>query len=366
MSNRIRSTVPGLAVALAVAALAPALAPVAADEGRIPIWTRTVIAQDGKYVVTRDLPPGGGPAIEIAPGVEHVDIDVNGFTLSGDPGGGPVILAPGFHRSVTIRNGEIRAQGPPGAGIDLSEVEKVVLEDLKVVDAQDAGILLRDVANFALRRNIVVAANLDGIVVDNSGAGTVAHGSIEDNVVRDCGAGITVLVGASVGVANNRVEATFSGSGILLENVASALLTSNTVKDTADMGIFLAGVTASKIHNNLIHRAGVDGIYVDGACGDNLFLDNVSSGNNGNGLVVEGKQNQFDRNVINTNGLGGIYLRVGASGNTFGRNTVRGNGALPGVCVNPATACLAPDYCEDNAAPSGNVSFNDNFAPVGC
>ena len=55
-------------------------------EGRIPVFLDgTIIGADGRYIVTRNIVSGGaGPVITIA--ASNVDLDLNGFTLTGAAG----------------------------------------------------------------------------------------------------------------------------------------------------------------------------------------------------------------------------------------------------------------------------------------
>ena len=106
--------------------------PAVAEEGRRPIFERTVITEPGKYILTRDIPQGSGVAIEVASGVDHVDIDLNGFAVYGNPVGGPgtySITANTVGSNVTIHNGHINAPG--GFGVYV-RAEKALLQDIQV------------------------------------------------------------------------------------------------------------------------------------------------------------------------------------------------------------------------------------------
>lgn len=162
MSRRVLRLTGALAALTLLVTALPALA----AEGRSPVWTPTILgpgSTPGKYVVTRDIttPAGGGTTIAIfgGPGFEEIDIDLNGFTIFGDPGGGvPVIELAGM-RSVTIRNGSLRPLGPGTFGVRATSVQKLIIEDVKTLDG-DFGFFLEEVPNFALRRNIIVASTL--------------------------------------------------------------------------------------------------------------------------------------------------------------------------------------------------------------
>lgn len=342
--------------------------PVIAGEGRIPIWNRTVIMASGKYIVTREIPPGPGPAIDILPPAEHVDIDLNGFTLFGDAAGLVVIQAIGAFRSITIRNGEVRSQGPPGDAILIDTAERVVLEDLKIIDAGGAAIHLISVPDFLVRDNLVTGPNVDGILVDGVAAATPVTGTIAGNVFDDLpgGNGIVVWNGSSVAVRNNRVEGAFA-SGIFLDQCEACLITENTIQEVGSHGIEASNVRVSKFYNNAVVRAAMEGLALFGGSDDNLVLNNVIGASGRNGILCDGSRNQIDQNVINGNGTSGTGHGIwfspasGAVGpNTYGRNSVLGNPGAIGVCA--ASVCAPPEVCDD----TGNSSFGDNFGPGPC
>jgi hypothetical protein len=373
-----------LFAALAIAVVTPH---VRAAEGRIPLWTQVGLgpgSTPGKYIVTRDIfavAGSGLPAISIAggPGFEEIDIDLNGFTVYGDPGGAPVISATGLV-SLTIRNGSVRHFAPAGNGIEVFAVEKAVIEDTKVSGGV-AGIFLSEVPSFAVRRNVVRLTSSDGIfaVGPPPFAGTLAiSGVIEDNQVYDAGSsGIGVVsVFSSVTIRGNEVESP-GGSGILVSGVppgpgvfvGSLIVAENTVQEAGGDGIFIRAVRKGKVYNNTVYASGGNGIALVPTTGF-LVLDNVSGGNGASGLVVDGAQNHIDRNVLTGNALSGLWFGFASFDNTYGRNTARANGAPAGACAAaPIATCPAPwgpggtfppDFCNDGP---GNTSFCDNHMP---
>ncbi len=349
--------------------------PALAAEGRIPVWQpNTVIGpgQEGQYILTRNIFAAPGlPAIDILPGTQAVEIDLNGFTIYGSD----------FHAinamncdSVVVRNGTI--MGPNNAdGIFAQECRKFVVEDVKIewvdVAAGLNGIDLVEVPVFALRRNIIFGAGQEGIFVDGSlgPARTFVEGSIEDNLIRECGRGIRLQDGSSVGIINNRIELTMQGDGIFTSpgptgfvGCLACLVKNNTIQEAAASGMWLSHFEASKVYNNVVTFSGQEGIYFDILSQDNLILDNVSSQTGANGMLVDSPTNHIERNVLNTNGTGGalpafgLFLR--AAGNTYRGNTAQGNPGPPGGCPGaPAT----PDFCDGTGG--ANNSPIDNFMP---
>ncbi len=359
-----------VAFGLVVSAL-PALA----AEGRIPVWQpNTVIGpgQEGQYILTRNIVAGPGlPAIDILPGTQAVEIDLNGFTIYGADFN--VIQAMNCD-SVVVRNGTI--MGPDNAdGIFGQECRKFVVEDVKIewIDAAlgNNGINLAEVPNFALRRNIIYGAGQEGIFVDGSlgAARTFVEGSIEDNLIRECGRGIRLQDGSSVGIINNRIELTLQGDGIFTSpgpagfvGCLACLVKNNTIQEAAANGMWLSHFEASKVYNNVVTFSGAEGIYFDVLSQDNLILDNVSSQNGNNGMFVDSPQNHIERNVLNTNGMGGALpaygLWLNGARNTYRGNTAQGNPGPAGGCPGaPATN----DFCD--ATGGANNSPIDNFMP---
>ena len=362
---------PGAVAALTLFVIAlPALG----AEGRIPLWEPIGLAPGstpGSYVVTRDIItlPGGGSAITVlgGPGFEEVEIDLNGFTVFGDPGGGvPVIELSGM-RGVTIRNGSLRPLGPGSIGIRAVGVEKLVIEDVKTVDGE-FGFLLEKVPSFALRRNIIVAPGLEGIYIDGAGGlPSPTTGTIEDNQIKDSiGMGIHVFgFHSGVQIVRNRIDRA-GGPGIFLQDGNTCLVSENTVQEAIE-GIFLEQIEGCKIYNNVTSFNNGTGIMAV-ATFNTLFLDNVSSNNTGSGIETDGERNFFDRNVLQVNGCYGLWL-LGRN-NNYGRNTARFNGGGCGApCgVAPVEICpvpygggsVVPDLCVDAVL---NTSMCDNMMP---
>jgi hypothetical protein len=375
MKNVSRIASAGLVLLLAMTATSALAA-----EGRTPVWQPITIMPggEGKYILTRDITAlVGMPAIDILPGTVAVDIDLNGFTIYGT-GGVNVVQAVGVD-SLTVRNGTIMGGG--GDGISATECRKVVVEDVKIQVVENHGIGLYRVANFAIRRNIIHAAQQgDGIMADGTLVDPVMYveGTIEDNLVRECGGGIAVFAGSSVAIINNRIEATTSADGIFISpgpqqdipGCAACLIAENTIQEAAANGMWLSFLTGSKIHNNVVIYSGAEGIWLDVGSDTNLVLDNVVSFSGGNGLLVDSFLNHLERNLLNSNGLAtgmgwGMWLRNGGQ-NTYRGNTAQGNVGPPAACPGfPATT----DFC--NTGPANVSPLNqpptlagDNLMPT--
>ena len=348
-----------------------------AAEGRIPVWDPgTVLATDGKYIVTRNMAIAAGPVITI--GGPNVDIDLNGFTLAAG-GGTPVISVLAGVDHVTIRNGVLDGGG---VGIEVpGPTRKVDIEDVKVHDVTGAGIHLGNVEGAAIRRVEVTDTGAEGISWD--GPGFVKHGTIENSLTRRTAAGIVVMNCSSVGIHDNRIEepgtgagGAFPGHGIVLAGCGAALVSDNTIERSLRDGIFLVGSRGNKLEDNVVRTAGGNGIRLDSASSDNYLLHNVCTGGGagalptgGSGLMIESLENVAEHNVLNANaGIGLHYCGPGACANTLGRNVARGNaGAIPGfcgACVAFGAGAVGPNSCNSAAACAvPNTSSGANLIP---
>lgn len=355
--------------------------PTIADEGKIPIWEPIILDStipgvdiSGSYVVTENItaPPGSGPVLTIlCDGTDDVDINLNGFTLFGDSAGGSDIITATACRTLRVHNGSLRAQGPPpGASLFVDSTEKLTAEGLRISDG-GYGIQALGSPNFTIKNNTIVNPDPDGIYLDGAGLAVPISGTIERNLVKDAiGGGITVIDNhSSVAIVHNRIDRTFTASGIFVQSGNGCLITQNTVEEAAQEGIFLKSVEVCKIHNNVSTFNGGNGILMD-AVFNSLVIDNVAGRNTMSGIVQLGETTKFDNNVVSSNGCWGLHL-AGRS-NTYARNSAKfnsGAAACAGACgVAPVEVCpipygggaFAPDLCVDAV---DNVSYCDNLMP---
>ena len=345
-----------------------------AAEGRTPVFAPgSVLAANGKYIVTRNIAVAAGPVISITG--PHVDLDLNGFLLT--CGAGPAISVAAGVDHVTIRNGVISGGT---IGIDVpGGTRKVDIEDVKIHNTAGAGIHLGEVEGAALRRNEITDTGSEGISWD--GPVFIKHGTIEGNLLRRTSAAIFINNCSSVGIINNRIEepnaggGAFPGVGIALAACGASLVSENTVETAKNDGIFLRQCKGNKLFDNVVRGCGGNGIHLDQTTSDTLVLNNVSVGNGtaalpsgGSGLLVEGAQNLIERNVLNANAGFGLHFCIPAlsCNNTFGRNMARGNtGAIPGpcgACAGPP-ALFPPQSCNIAGCALLNSTFGDNLIP---
>lgn len=326
-----------------------------AGEGRIPIWQPLTIGpgQEGNYVLTRDIVQvPGTPAIDILTGTGAVEIDLNGFTISGaGSGAADLIRAVGVSK-LTVRNGTLKGTAS-GDAIDAYDCDDLVVEDIHAPGSGNHVAFDLDlVDHFTIRRNVTDSWGICMEVTD------ATLGAIEDNQVRNCD-GVQAQASNLV-VKGNRMRSI--GPAIYVDTSGACLIADNVVGDatfgTAD-GIVSYGGICNVVNNVIKLESSGDGIVIGGSYG---AVRNNAVYAAGNGLRVDGHSNQIEHNVFSYNSKAGIWLR--GSNNTYGRNTLRSNLSYPGPCSSTPPACGPPDVCDDG---TNNTSFGDNMGPgPGC
>jgi parallel beta-helix repeat protein len=337
-----------------LAGIAAASRPGLAAEGRIPVFAPgTVLAADGKYIVTRNISAAAAPIITIAAG--NVDLDLNGFTLSAPGGGGDLIVVPGPAVEVRIHNGTLvggsTSINAPGPG------RQLIVEDVKSQDAAGgtAAIHTVDVESVAYRR-ITFQDPGTTWAISMDGGFPAKTGTIEANIIRGGAAGtggINVVAGSAMAVLHNHLE-NMPGGGLSLD-CNGCLVSENTIQDSGGNGIEVRQGKGGKLYDNVVSRGGSNGIVLGAGVSDTLVMNNVLTGNGADGLLVNGTQNHIERNTMNTNSSCG--MRLNGANNVFGRNMARGNAGIG--CAPCAGAPGAPPNSCNNAA--GNTSHADNF-----
>jgi parallel beta-helix repeat protein len=334
-----------------------------AAEGRAPVYQPGPIPASGKYIVTRNI---SGPIIIQAP---DVDLDLNGFIVSGGAAAGPVIMIVPPADHVVVRNGTLASGNNcigtlPGPGY-----RKVVIEDVLCRDVTSDGFAVATVESAVVRRTQVTNAAGWGI---NWTAMNTAVGEIEHNVIRRSGGGIYVLGASSLTIAHNTVESLTGvqplGYGIFVDQSQGALVSENTIESASTDGIYFRTTYASKIFDNVVERSTNHGIHLNPASFNNLVLKNNSSNNGGAaglpgcGLWVESTMNLIEGNILNGNSSYGLLFT--GCGNGFGRNMARGNAGAMVIC--PGNPPLTPpESCNQtfNCAPYNNATSQQNLIP---
>jgi parallel beta-helix repeat protein len=222
------------------------------------------------------------PANGIVIGADDITLDLNGHTIDGDGVlGCDEFYACDFgvdntagHDGVTIENGSIR------------EFATAVF----VLDASDN----------RLRRLSASHNILGGLLLIAAPGARIEHNSISANGLTTDQAGLIV----------------FESSGIRIDG--------NAVRDNGDIGMFLIGLSDSRVERNSLSGNPEAGMILDGS-GNEVSGNRVSR--NGDGLVVSGDGNIVVRNHVSDttgcpDGCGfGISLE-GGTGNLIAHNIV--------------------------------------------
>jgi parallel beta-helix repeat protein len=246
-----------------------------------------------------------GPCLAgLTVGADNITIDLNGFTLSGDPvavGEGPGVDITG-RTGVTVRNGTI-SNFDAGVGItggSNNTVTYMTLTDNRGTTNTDFG---------------------DGVAIFNSTGNTVSFNQIRNNGPYS---GISLIRSSNNVVEHNQIvgnnQAANNTSGIRVENVGNA------------------GSNANTIRYNLVQGSGLDGIQIFSRSNDNMVNNNtvLQSGRDGINVFAGANRNTIQDNQVRFNGFGpipgsGIFVR-GAAGtqpapanNIIRRNSASGN-----------------------------------------
>ena len=352
-----------LTFSAAVVLLAGVVAlPALAAEGRIPIpftsppTTPVVITTPGHYILTRNLSPTGpGNTIEIAvPGTgADVDLDLNGFLVTGNAGASVINVAGGGTSEVKIHDGALQG-GANGINVPGSP-RQVIIERVRSGNATTNGFNLGAAVN-AVVRNCVINAGTNGI---NFGPGPSQQATIEGNLIQQCLTSINVSGGgASVIIRKNQILQT--GTGINLNPVIGALVEENMIRVEGSTGIALRGTSnAVKVFDNVINRCSAAGILIEPGSFGNLIWKNVIREVVGAGVAIHvfGDTNQIEGNIMNNNACGLVFA-AGADNNVYRGNTAR---------LNTGGAACGAGPCPPNFTNLGAVNSTpgDNFIPSG-
>ncbi len=348
-----------------------------ADEGRIPLYQRTGLdweagAISGKYILTRDITVGGTAiAIDIrGSGVENIELDLNGFTVTGGVNSSAVIRVRGAGvRTFVLRNGTVvggnsdyEAAVIKVLGDETDPSDSVTIEDLKII-AGGMAIEGTWVTNFQVRRNVIVQSAV-GIIFTNNFVGSAPRmtGVIEDNILRNLEFDAIDILdpNRSVTIRNNQIVGQ-SGTGITVDETLSLVIEGNNIEG-GTVGIDIIGGKDCVIKGNAVTSGSGSGIGLLGST-DCFVYHNIANGNGFYGIELFGEStgNFIDRNVMNGNGWMGLSFDIDSADNAYGRNVMRDNGGGVSCTIqNAPQSCSSPAVCDSG---TNNTSFGDNMGP---
>lgn len=285
-----------------------------ADEGRIPIFQRTIITQPGHYVLTRNFTSLVNPAIDVQS--DDVTIDLNGHTITSQSGVDSIVLQDG-QTNLVVRNGRITGGRTAfdygggttgGAHIRIREIEIYGVDE--AIHFTNPGYV--EVVSCDIR-----AAN-DSIYITSTNPFT---GRILNNT----------LVNPVLGLYLDGMENGTVRGNIILDD------------DQSSVQIVLSGhgcVVEKNVVTSLAHSGLYNGVAVTG--NDNYLVGNIVRGSGQVGIIATGDRNKIEGNKVHDSGVHGLLIS-GAYADIYG-NDLNSNGG----------ACL-------EFAQEGNHVYRDNF-----
>ena len=287
--------------AIALLMVSAGVTGIGGDEGRIPLFTATVINQPGYYIVTRDIASASSTPIIIQS--NNVTLDLNGHTLSAPAAANVIGLTGGANTGVTIRNGRLLngARGVGGGGVTPLSLR---VEGVEIANSSIEGISIDGAAVSVdvIGCHIHNVAN-DAIHVSNSAADF--RGRFLDNTIEDVGGNGLNLFGLRGGevrrnVVLNHGSSLLNAAGILLSGVVSSDAGGNIVEDNTVNAV--VGVNDE------------DGIRIEPGSQNNLVVGNVLRRNGRFGIWSQASEARLERNLADHSGGSGFEVGNGASG----------------------------------------------------
>lgn len=300
--------------AVAQGPLAPSTGPAPSMKTLLEVEPRTPISSlpfsitnSGSYYLTANLTGSAGlDGITLV--ANDVDLDLNGFVLSGVPGSGNGIASLGSQINLRIHNGTVRQW--TGSGINAAGYANGQFENLRV--SENVGQGLASGPNSTIRNCV---AQLNGDAGINAGGLNVVSGcaayrnltygisALQGSLVSDCTAGANTNSGF---IANGQgctirrcVSRQNGGTGIISHN--GTTVNDCTVQQNSGDGI--AAPSNGTIARNTCNGNGAGagsgaGIFVTGD--DNRIEDNHLTGND-RGLDLDGTKKFVAGNTVQNN-----------------------------------------------------------------
>jgi parallel beta-helix repeat protein len=281
-----------------------------------------------------------------------------------------------------------------GANMDdavhLEQASQVRIESNEIVRSGGAGVFMQGGGDNVVVGN-VLTTNGEGVVVgeelipsnrnvvehnaieESNGAGVAVNDSsgtqVIDNDVRESnGAGIALDIARGTVVRGNDLRS--SGAGIELSESTNNLIESNNAGGTLGTGISIEGLSFDNdVIDNLASGNGGEGIEVadNAPAGQgNVLEGNAADANGGDGIIVEGAGHSLKDNSVQLNGGWGIYAPVGAidGGGNFAAGNVE-PGQCVGVVCTRGTAPGSPETTILEKPPTISHSRNASFTYIG-
>ena len=179
------------------------------QDGRTIVQQCTTIIAPGSYVLTRNL-AATSDCIQI--NADHVTLDLNGFTITGNGSGTGITTHDANHKRIGIYNGNVTNFEK---GIELRNVRDVIIEKIRATNNTSYGIFAG--INAPGGANNIIK---DCIVIDNDGTDIVTNAILINNVVDRITAANSVSIG-------NKFKYLDADHGLVINNVGEQLFVGN-------------------------------------------------------------------------------------------------------------------------------------------
>lgn len=287
-------------------------------EPRIPVqslggtsFTAHIISDPGSYYLTGNITVEAGRTAIIIDSSD-VELDLNGFTITGNNAPGSRGISTTFNRfNITVRNGSIVNMG--GEALNLGQAPSSIIEHIKVRKTGGIGVLL---GPHNIGRNIVVhEAGATGISVGD-------RSTLVDSIANNCA---TSGIGTSGDALIERCSAYYNGTHGFILGVNTTVVGSRAGYNTAT-GFTTTSPNVS-ISGSMAYQNGDDGFRL---AGENHRIEScVARGNAADGFQVGGTT-LITNSTASSNGVGanitdGAGFRLAGNANRVDQCMANGN-----------------------------------------
>jgi parallel beta-helix repeat protein len=274
---------------------APTMKTLEAIEPRTPISAPGFIPASGSYYLTADIT--GGTIIIFQ--LDDVTLDLNGFSI----GSHVSAINIGQSNNVVIRNGTLRELSSTALAVDTSTAVQFV--DLQIRDS-GGGISIDLSSRVSVRNCLISNMVFHAISVTNGSWAEVTGNTLSDSLQ-----GVVLKSGASAVISHNTLDNTALGIDLGVASVKSTV-TGNTITGSSTVGISVSGDSEGDILGNTV-TGGFRGIRVVNTVGAGTVVDNRCLDNTGIGIDVDAANFWVARNLAARNGGGNYDLTGGVT-----------------------------------------------------
>ncbi len=229
------------------------------------------IKTSGAYYLGGNLTyAGGGNGITVNAGVNHVTLDLMGFTLNGS-GSGKYGIALSANINVEIRNGTVTGWST-GISDSMAGMSQSIIRIINVRVVGNAGIKVSGMAFLVKGCEVTATGSNDAIVLNGPSTVSGCRVKFVDGLGIHTGEGMVI---------DNVVTGTGTGSpryGVFTDSEATATLIKGNKVSGCAYGIYGAGSGLNVIGNTVDAAIGTTGIYLYFDDYSNLLDQNTVTG----------------------------------------------------------------------------------------